>query len=110
MRPLVVLAVCSMLNFGLLAQPDSPTLQHQLDSLLQKYARDAGIIGATLSVVDLERQPLNSTFGYADLAAGKPVTPNTLFKIGSCTKTFTAIAILQLAEAGKIQLDKPVRA
>ena len=45
--------------------------------------------------------------GLADIASGKPVTEDTEFRIGSVTKTFTAVAVLQLCEQGLIDLDGP---
>ncbi len=47
-------------------------------------------------------------FGFRDLAGGLPATPHTLYGIGSVTKSFTAMAIMQLAEADKLSLDDPV--
>ena len=47
-------------------------------------------------------------FGARDPARGLPVTPDTLFGIGSITKSFVAISILQLADQGKVELDDPV--
>jgi CubicO group peptidase (beta-lactamase class C family) len=45
------------------------------------------------------------TYGFADLASMTPVTAQTVFRIGSITKTFTAIAVMQLSERGQIDLD-----
>src|SRR5512132_2910101 len=45
--------------------------------------------------------------GVADVASNTPVTEDTVFRIGSITKTFTAIAVLQLWEHGRIDLDAP---
>jgi CubicO group peptidase (beta-lactamase class C family) len=45
--------------------------------------------------------------GLADIASGTPVTEDTVFRIGSITKTFTAIAVLQLCEQGLVDLDAP---
>ena len=47
--------------------------------------------------------------GYADLAANHHVLGDTRFRIGSITKIFTALAVLQLVEDGKLALDQPVR-
>ena len=47
-------------------------------------------------------------FGQAD-KSGPEVTPQTPFLIGSVTKSFTALAIMQLSEAGRVQLDAPVQ-
>jgi CubicO group peptidase (beta-lactamase class C family) len=45
--------------------------------------------------------------GAADIASNTPVTEDTIFRVGSITKTFTAIAVLQLWEQGRIDLDAP---
>ena len=45
--------------------------------------------------------------GLADIVSGTPVTEDTVFRIGSITKTFTAIAVLQLCERGLVDLDAP---
>ncbi len=45
--------------------------------------------------------------GVADITSGRPITPDTVFRIASITKTFTAIAVMQLWEQGRIDLDGP---
>ena len=47
-------------------------------------------------------------YGYADLERQAPATPRTLYRIASITKTFTATAIMQLRDAGRLRLDDPV--
>ncbi|HEV2671512.1 MAG TPA: serine hydrolase domain-containing protein [Gemmatimonadales bacterium] len=51
----------------------------------------------------------SEAFGYADLAAKRPATPATQFRIGSVSKPLTADAVAQLYEAGKLDLDAPVQ-
>lgn len=48
-------------------------------------------------------------FGFADVSGQKPATPQTIYRIASITKLFTATAVLQLRDAGKLQLDDPLR-
>jgi CubicO group peptidase (beta-lactamase class C family) len=48
-------------------------------------------------------------FGVTSLENPLPVTPSTLFQVGSITKTFTATALLRLVEMGRLELDAPVR-
>jgi serine beta-lactamase-like protein LACTB, mitochondrial len=48
-------------------------------------------------------------FGYADVAAKKPVTPTTRFRIGSISKSLTAVGLALLVEQGRVDLDAPVR-
>jgi len=47
-------------------------------------------------------------FGERELGMGAPVTPDTVFGVASVTKSFTALAIMQLAEAGRLSVDDPV--
>ncbi|GAB4576272.1 MAG: hypothetical protein Kow0077_31870 [Anaerolineae bacterium] len=47
-------------------------------------------------------------FGFRDLAARRPATPRTIYGIASLTKSFTALAVMQLAEQGRLTLDDPV--
>ncbi|HEX7774460.1 MAG TPA: serine hydrolase domain-containing protein, partial [Pyrinomonadaceae bacterium] len=47
-------------------------------------------------------------YGQAD-PSGRPMTPQTPLILGSITKSFTALAVMQLVEAGKVELDAPVR-
>jgi CubicO group peptidase (beta-lactamase class C family) len=68
-----------------------------------------GVPGAALGILADGREE-HATFGVASIDGGTPVTAETRFQIGSLTKTFTATAIMRLAEQGRIELDAPVRA
>jgi CubicO group peptidase (beta-lactamase class C family) len=64
--------------------------------------------GMTLALADRNGLIRSSQYGFADLKARVRVVPQTLFEIGSISKSFVALAILQLVEEGKLDLDKPV--
>ncbi len=66
------------------------------------------IPGLSLGIVREGRTVHLQGFGEAD-GAGRDVTPQTPFIIGSLSKSFTALAIMQLVEAGQVDLDAPVR-
>ncbi|MCL2838487.1 MAG: serine hydrolase [Oscillospiraceae bacterium] len=67
------------------------------------------IAGMTIAVVDIDSGwTFLQGFGYADVANQVPVDEHTLFNIGSTAKIFTTIAILQLVEAGILDLDEPI--
>ncbi|MGE5564321.1 MAG: serine hydrolase domain-containing protein [Bacillota bacterium] len=74
------------------------------------YALKAGGIPGALVVVVKDGAPLTMRgFGYSDLKAQKPVDPNlTLFRPGSVSKLFTWTAVMQLVQAGKLDLDADV--
>jgi CubicO group peptidase (beta-lactamase class C family) len=67
-----------------------------------------GLPGLSLAVVVDQEILWARGFGLADLATERPATPDTLYRIASITKLFTATAVLQLRDAGKLQLDDPV--
>jgi CubicO group peptidase (beta-lactamase class C family) len=71
-------------------------------------ARDQ-IPGVAVGVVERGHLVFARGFGYRDVDSHLPVTPDTLFPVGSCSKAFTAMAIALLADEGKIELDAPVR-
>ena len=66
------------------------------------------IPGLALGIVEDNRITYLRGFGKAD-DSGRAVTPKTPFIIGSLSKSFTALAIMQLVEAGKVDLDAPVQ-
>jgi CubicO group peptidase (beta-lactamase class C family) len=79
-------------------------------SLLVQAAMKANrVTGASVSIIDGNDKPFVKHFGFADKAGNVPVGDSTLFKIGSITKVFTASAVMQLAEQGEIDIDKPIK-
>ena len=66
------------------------------------------IPGLALGIVDNDKITYLRGFGKAD-DSGRPVTPSTPFIIGSLSKSFTALSIMQLVEEGKVDLDAPVQ-
>jgi CubicO group peptidase (beta-lactamase class C family) len=64
--------------------------------------------GLTVAMVYDQELIWAAGFGQADVAQQQPATPQTIYRIASITKLFTATAVLQLRDAGKLQLDDPV--
>ena len=79
----------------------------QVDALFAVIAgKDAP--GASVLVLRSGRVLLKKGYGFANVEHRVPNTPDTKFRIGSVTKSFTALAILQLQEAGKLGLDDSI--
>ena len=78
------------------------------DELMEKFVSDNKIPGASLAVAKDGRLVYARGFGYSDLKKREPVRPDSLFRIASISKPFTAVAILQLVEQGKLSLDTSV--
>jgi CubicO group peptidase (beta-lactamase class C family) len=81
----------------------------KIEAYVQAQIERAGIPGASLAIVQGARVLLAKGFGTTEKGGSKPVTPDTLFQIGSLTKSFTAVAILQLRDRGLIDLDASVQ-
>ena len=64
--------------------------------------------GVAIGVTDRDGTLAVRTYGFAEVASRRPVEPDTLFETGSIGKSFTAIALLQLVDEGRFDLDEPV--
>lgn len=86
---------------------DEATLT-QIETLVQKTMSEVGIPGLALGIVIDNKIAYTKGFGIERIGSDKPVTPHTVFAAGSIGKTAVATGIMQLVEAGKIDLNKPV--
>ena len=79
-----------------------------IDTFIAQQMKESGTPGVALAITSREGLLRVQTYGLADIKTRQPVTPDTLFEIGSISKSFTAICLLQLREAGKIDFQQPV--
>ncbi len=80
----------------------------EFEAKLAAFVKDNRLYGAAAGVVHGNELAWSGGAGFADMAARTPATPQTLYRIASITKTFTGTAIMQLRDAGKLDLDDPV--
>src|SRR5580692_10833453 len=84
-------------------------LESFLDGLMPLQIRNADIAGAVVAVVKDGHVLFEKGYGYADVAARRPViADSTLFRPGSISKLFTWTAVMQQVEMGKLDLDRDV--
>jgi len=81
---------------------------NSLERFILEKISETKIPGLSIAVVKGEDIVYSRGFGFRDIDSGLPATPNTIYGIGSVTKSFTALAIMQLAEEGKVDLYDPV--
>ncbi|HEX5732101.1 MAG TPA: serine hydrolase domain-containing protein [Blastocatellia bacterium] len=87
----------------------APDVEAFLDGIVPLQLLQNDIAGATISVVKDGKLLFAKGYGYADVATKKPVSPDeTLFRPGSVSKLFTWTAVMQMAEQGKLDLDRDV--
>jgi len=87
--------------------PDTAELAPQLDAMFRE-AYPADEPGAAVIVVREEEVILRQGYGMADLELGVAMRPDMVFRLGSITKQFTAVAVMMLVQEGQIALDAPI--
>lgn len=101
--PLLLVAAFSAFTL----QPRAGDLD-RIDSIVAAEMRRSSVQGAAVAVFAKDRPILAKGYGMANLETGTAASAETVFRIGSLTKQFTAVAIMQLIEQGKLALDDEI--
>lgn len=101
---IILLVSGGLLALGARAQstPDS------LDVFLQDRMQRLRIPGLQVAVIQHGKLVKLSSYGLANVENAVPTTTESVFSINSMTKAFVGVAIMQLAEAGKLRVDDPL--
>lgn len=83
-------------------------MQNTYRSYLESVMAERHIPGASVLVRQGQDTLFHEGLGFADRAENRKVTADTVFGVASITKSFTCLAIMQLADAGKLDIDRPV--
>jgi len=106
----IILAISMILASCSSVPQKNMNKKREVESLIQETLDQTGISGLAASVIYNGEVLISQGFGYSDgKKAQIPVSENTLFQIGSITKILTALAIMDLVEEGKINLDADIR-
>ncbi|GAA3458677.1 serine hydrolase domain-containing protein [Saccharothrix longispora] len=102
------LAVTQVASAGASEERSRPVHDKTLQAGLEELVRDGSLPGALMSVRNREGRVTNYTAGVGDIRTRSKVPSDGYVRIASNTKMFTAVAILQLVDDGRIALDDPV--
>jgi CubicO group peptidase (beta-lactamase class C family) len=91
-----------------LAPDDWSYLQQHLRWFIRRGMRKSGVPGLSIALVDARGVLWAEGFGHADRERKIPAAPETVYQIGSITKLLTALAVMQLVEQGRFDLDRPI--
>jgi len=80
----------------------------ELDRYVEQFMREMNSPGLTLVLADREGVQRVATYGFSDLDRQRKLKADELFEIGSITKSFLALSLLQMREEGKLDLHKPI--
>ena len=90
---------------------EKPTPAQSIDELrqqIEKILKDTHTPGVSIAIVHKDGPEWVTGLGLSDVASNRPTTADTLFRIGSTSKAFTALSILMLVDQGKLSLEDPV--
>jgi CubicO group peptidase (beta-lactamase class C family) len=93
---------------ALASHPEVDSAIKVLDAWIASRVKDREQPGLSIGIVHDQQLIWSKGYGFADMEKKLPATPATLYRIASITKTFTSAAVMQLRDAGKLQLDDPV--
>jgi D-alanyl-D-alanine carboxypeptidase len=114
-RDVLALGVLAAMPVGLICEPAiaapdaSSNAMRALDRFIAGYCAAMNAPGLTLGLANGDGPVRVAAYGYVDLAARTPVSTSHLFEIGSITKSFVGLTILQLHDEGKVDLQAPIR-
>jgi CubicO group peptidase (beta-lactamase class C family)/D-alanyl-D-alanine dipeptidase len=109
-----VLALCLGAAPARAAEPNTPPAKQYeaaaaaLEKMIQHEMADKGLPALSIALVDDQKIVWSQGYGFADPAAKKPATAQTVYRVGSVSKLFTDLAVMQLVERGALDLDAPV--
>jgi CubicO group peptidase (beta-lactamase class C family) len=89
--------------------PLTPAKRAQIEKAVSAFMTANSAPGVSIAVVQNGQPVWSAGFGMADLEDSAPATASTLYRLASISKPITAVAILQLYERGKLDLDAPVQ-
>ena len=102
------LALAAVASPALAQQRDRSAIVQAIDSVVASYLNDGKAAGMSVAVIKGRDTLALKAYGSADLELGVPTPARAVYEIGSVTKQFTAAAILQLQDDGKLNLDDDV--
>lgn len=80
----------------------------ELEKTVRAELQAENAVGAGVAIIKNDRVIFAKGFGAANVETNAPITPDTIFQIGSITKTFTAAMVLSMSQEGKLKLDVPI--
>lgn len=86
----------------------SESFPRELKNSIRQGMDDGDIPGIAIVVIEKGKDPRFLTLGKRSVESNTKINPSTRFEIGSCSKSFTALALLKLEKEGKVDLDDPV--
>jgi CubicO group peptidase (beta-lactamase class C family) len=106
--PFLYVSVVRAQNTPLAEHPEVASSIKMFEAWIDSQMAYRGLPGMSVGIVYNQDLIWSKGFGYSDVDNKTPATPKTIYRMASVTKLFTATAIMQLRDEGKLRLDDPV--
>jgi len=100
------------LSFKSLCQdlyPITDLVRHKIDSVYKNLIKKNKVIGASIAIVDKGQIVYATGYGYSDISNNKKADENTIYRIGSISKSFTALSLMQLQQDEKLSINESIK-
>lgn len=108
-----VLPILTILLCAVLAQAQdsklAPAKRTQIEAAVSKFMASTHVPGVSVGVVENNEYEWSGGFGFADLENNAPASEHTLYRLGSISKSLTAVGAMELSQEGKLDLDAPIQ-
>lgn len=109
MKHLINILLLSTISLSVIAQINIEAIENRYNKHFEKFMKKNKIQGLSFALVSKDSIIFQLNLGHSDDDLSEKVTPKTLFGLGSVTKVFTGVAVMQLEEQGKVRLDQPLQ-
>jgi CubicO group peptidase (beta-lactamase class C family) len=105
MKKHLLVLILLVLSFGKIQAQNFKTQVAKAETGIKEVMDSSNVVGFSVAVVKHHKIIYTHSFGLKDIEKNIPLTDNSIFRIASISKSFTATSIMQLVEAGKLSLD-----
>ena len=105
MKKHLLILLLLVLSFGQIQSQNFKTQISNAEAGIKEVMDSSNVVGFSVAVVKHHKIIYTHSFGLKDIEKNIPLTDNSIFRIASISKSFTATSIMQLVEAGKLSLD-----
>ena len=113
LKSVILLAFCFLISYTGIAQRQfnkiSEDLKAKIDSTYTSLLKKNKVTGTSIAIVDNGEIVYATGYGFSDLENDKKAGANTIYGIGSMTKTFTALSVMQLQEQEKLKVTNSIK-
>src|SRR5947209_5116739 len=111
MRAIALLFTLVICPLAVAQQPELPkyhTAIKELDAFIAEQVADKRLPALSIAIVDDQQVVWAKGYGFQDRDKKRPANAETVYRVGSVSKLFTDVAVMQLVEDGQLDLDAPV--